>query len=101
MSLEAVNGYVKIETICISVVLYPLVLAVVGGHYYISQEATSFWEGRAAALGKTLSEVGNEAVERGREMIDEVAKEELVKRATELKRETKKELDKVGKKSND
>ena len=66
---------------------FVLVLALVGVYYYIDGEATAFWAGQQDTLQEAVAEAGHDAVERGLELLEEVADGDLVQRADELKQE--------------
>jgi len=66
---------------------FVLVLVMVGVYYYIEGEATAFWAGQSETLQEAVAEVGHDAVERGLELLEEVADGDLAQRAGELKQE--------------
>ena len=66
---------------------FVLVLVMVGVYYYIEGEATAFWAGQSETLQEAVAEAGHGAVERGLELLEEVADGDLAQSAGELKQE--------------
>ena len=66
---------------------FVLVLVMVGVYYYIEGEATAFWAGQSETLQEAVAEVGHDAVERGLQLLEEVADGDLAQSAGELKQE--------------
>ena len=66
---------------------FVLVLFMVGVYYYIDREATAFWAGQSETLQEAVVEAGHGAVERGLELLEEVADGDLAQSAGELKQE--------------
>ena len=66
---------------------FVLVLVMVGVYYYIEGEATVFWAGQSETLQEAVAEAGHGAVERGLELLEEVADGDLAQSAGELKQE--------------
>ena len=68
-------------------IAFVLVLIMVGVYYYIDGEATAFWADQSPTWQEAVAEAGHEAVERGLELLEEVADGDLAQRAGELKQE--------------
>ena len=66
---------------------FVLVLVMVGVYYYIEGEATVFWAGQSETLQEAVAEAGHGAVERGLELLEEVADGDLAQSAGELKQD--------------
>ena len=66
---------------------FVLVLVMVGVYFYIEGEATVFWAGQSETLQEAVAEAGHGAVERGLELLEEVADGDLAQSAGELKQE--------------
>ena len=68
-------------------IAFVIVLIMVGVYYYIEGEARVFWADQNPAWKEAVAEAGHEAVERGLELLEEVADGDIAQRADALKQE--------------
>ena len=66
-------------------IAFVLVLIMVGVYHYIEGEATAFWTDQNLTWQEEVAEAGHKAVERGLELLEQVADVDLAQRAGELK----------------